>query len=370
MKLKDIGKVFFSFGFLSAVKHAFRFLLSFSFEASENRDKMTRGDGTRTHTDQNPSEQHQVYAMMETISTIFDRLQMLSSPEEWLEQRKRGTIVACRQVLMSQSGIVSYEKNVESGPASAQEQRDKAKFFQHMFEGIRKSIPLASYPTSSRAAKDRRLRRNRRVYKRRGAVVDYGHERNHVPVLYKNSNNTATDYPSVSKLPALNIDVLRGVSKSIEDFVNRFLGVNSYRCGRYFDFAHEAMFSPGPVLLESSMAYKDFKKLARNIFVSTKTQTTLVFLGGVESYRQVDMLFSAAVGAIPRLAKHVGVAECIAFYPDLMCAEYDFIGLGLRELLQDNRYNIVDIKIDCIKGLDRESVFRYRKDLSSSRFVT
>nr|BDT63260.1 MAG: protein kinase [Hemigrapsus takanoi nimavirus]GBG35395.1 protein kinase [Hemigrapsus takanoi nimavirus] len=177
------------------------------------------------------------------------------------------------------------------------------------------------------------------------------------------------DYPSVSKLPALNIDTLRDVSKSIEDFVNRFPGVNAYRSGRYFDFAHRAMFYPGPVLLKSSMVYDDFKKLARNIFINTKTKTTLVFLGGVESYRQVDMLFSAAVGAIPGLAKWVGMAECIAFYPDLMCAEYDFIGLGLKELLQDSRYGITNLKINCINGHDRdgndneENVFRYREDL-------
>ncbi|KAK8371991.1 hypothetical protein O3P69_014197 [Scylla paramamosain] len=139
--------------------------------------------------------------------------------------------------------------------------------------------------------------------------------------------------------------------------------------GQYFNFAHEAMFYPGPVLLESPIAYADFKKLARNIFINTKTKTTLVLLGGVEPYRQVDMLFSAAASAFPGLAKRVGMAECIAFYPDLMCAQYEFIGLGLKELLQDSRCGIMDIKIDCIKDLDRdgdddkENVFRYREDL-------
>ncbi len=81
------------------------------------------------------------------------------------------------------------------------------------------------------------------------------------------------------------------------------------------------------------------------------------------------MLFSAAAGAFPGLAKREVMDECIAFYPDFMCAEYDFIGLGLKELLQDSRYGIMDIKINCIKGLDRdrndneENVFRYREDL-------
>ncbi len=80
-------------------------------------------------------------------------------------------------------------------------------------------------------------------------------------------------------------------------------------------------------------------------------------------------MFSAAAGAFLGLAKRVGMVECIAFYPDLMCAEYDFIGLGLKELLQDSHYGIMDIKINCIKGLDRdrndneENVFRYREDL-------
>ncbi|KAK8406333.1 hypothetical protein O3P69_007198 [Scylla paramamosain] len=274
-----------------------------------------------------------MYAEMETISKKifghFDGLQMLSSPEEWLELSIRETMVACRQVLMEQASVVSYGKTVEGGSKSQQEQTDNAK----------------------------------------GRVAfNYEHERNHVPVLCKKSRNTVMDYPSVSKLPALNTDALRGASKCIEDFISRFPGVSADWYGQYFNFAHGAMFYPGPVMLESSIACVDFKKLARNIFINTKTKTILVFLGGVEPYRQVDMLFSAAAVAFPGLAKRVGMAECIAFYPDLMCAEYDFISFGLKELLQDSCYGIMDIKINCVKGLDRdgnddeENIFPYRED--------
>ena len=302
---------------------------------------------------------------MERISKIFDDTETFSSsPEEWLEERRLETMVACRQVLMDQADVVSYGKTVEERPKRTLEQRINAAFFRRIFDDILHSIPQVSY---SRAAKDCRMDRNRRGC-RRGEVLLNNKQRNYVPVFCKKSRNTAKYFPAVSKLPALNIEALEDVSRDTEYFVRRFPGVNAYGHGQYFNFAHEAMFSPGPVLLESSMARKDFKKLARNIFVNTKTKTTLVFLGGVEPYRQAKMLFSAAVGATPGLAKQVGMAECIFFYPDLMCAEYDFIGLGLKELLQNNRYGIVDIKIDCIKeGLDRdddaEDVFRYRKDL-------
>lgn len=302
---------------------------------------------------------------MEKIANVFDNLQKLSSPEEWLEQRRQGTVLACRQVLMDQACFLSYGKTVEGGPESPQKQRDKAEFFQRMFDDILKSIPLASYSTGPYAARNRRFRRNRRAFKRERVVFNYEHERNHVPVICRNNN--AVDFPSVSKLPALNTDALRGVFKSIEEFINRFPGVNVNRYGQYFNFDREAMFYPGPILLKWSMARNGFKKVTRNIFINTRTKTTLVFLGGGESYQQVDMLFSAAVGAIPGMAKQVGMAECIAFYPDLMCAEYDFIGLGLKELLQD--YNISDIKINCIQDLDQginndqKDVFQYRKDL-------
>ena len=320
---------------------------------------MTRGGVVRTYTHQRPSKQH-MYAEMETISKEFDRLRRLSSPEEWLEQRRWEAMAACRQVLMDQAKVVSYGKSVEDGPKFLHEQSDSAKFFQGLFNDILKSIPVAAF--RSRATRRRQMRRKRKV------APNYEYERKHVPVLCKKSSNT-NYYYSVSKLPALNINALQSVFKSVEYFLRRFPGVDVDMNGQYFDFVYEAMFYPGPILLESSITHNGFKKLARNIFINTKTKTTLVFLGGVDSYRQVDMLFSAAVGAIPGLAKRVGMAECIAFYPDLMCAEYDFIGLGLKELLQDNRYGIVDIKINCIKGLDRdgnddeENVFRYRKDL-------
>ncbi|KAK8407558.1 hypothetical protein O3P69_002249 [Scylla paramamosain] len=52
---------------------------------------------------------------------------MLSSPEERLEQCRRETMVACRQVLMDQASLVSYGKTVEAGPESQQEQIDNAK---------------------------------------------------------------------------------------------------------------------------------------------------------------------------------------------------------------------------------------------------
>ena len=328
------------------------------FFTSVVRDKKAGEGEVGTHIVQHPSEEH---TEMEKISNIFDQLQKLSSPEEWLEQRRQRTMLACRQVLMDQACLVSYGKTVEGGPESPQKQKDKAEFFRRMFDGILKSIPLASYSTSPCAARNRRFRRNRRACKRGRVVFNYEHERNHVPVICR--NNTAVDFPSVSKLPALNTDALRGVSKSIEDFVNRFPGVNVNRYGHYFNFAHEAMFYPGPILLKWSMGRNGFQRVARNIFINTRTKTTLVFLGGVESYRQVDMLFSAAVGAIPGMARRVGMAECIAFYPDLMCAEYDFIGLGLKELLQDNRYDITDIKINCIDEDRKYDVFQYRKDL-------
>ncbi|KAK8407570.1 hypothetical protein O3P69_002261 [Scylla paramamosain] len=291
---------------------------------------------------------------------------MLSSPEERLEQCRRETMVACRQVLMDKASVVSYGKTVEGGPESQQEQIDNAKFFQRAFDNILSLSHELRIPPV--LAPSHRMRRNKQAHRRGKVVFDYKHEMNHVPVLSKKSSNMAMDYPSVSKLPALNTDALRSVFKSIENFISRFSGVSADKYGRYFNFAHEVMFCPGPVLLELSVAYADFKKLARSIFINTKTKTVLVFLGGVEPYRQVDM-FSAAASAFPGLAKRVGMAECIAFYPDLMCTEYDFIGLGLKKLLQDSRCGVMDIKINCIKGLDRdgndnkENVFRYRKNL-------
>ncbi|KAK8389158.1 hypothetical protein O3P69_020853 [Scylla paramamosain] len=194
-----------------------------------------------------------------------------------------------------------------------------------MFDNILKSILLASYSTSPRAAKHCRMRKNRQAHRGGRVAFNYEHEWNHVPVLCKKSSSTMMDYPYVSKLPALNTDALRGVPKSIEDFISHFPGVSANRYGQYFNFAHKAMFYPGPVLLESSIACADFKKLARNIFINTKTKITLV--------------------------------------------EYDFIGLCLKELLEDSCYGIMDIKINCIKDLDRdrnddeENVFRYREDL-------
>ncbi|KAK8405444.1 hypothetical protein O3P69_001780 [Scylla paramamosain] len=243
-------------------------------------------------------------------------------------------------VLIYQASVVSYGKTVEDGPKSQQEQIDNAKFFQCMFDNILKSIPQASHSISSRAAKPRRMRRNKQVLRGgKVAAFDYKHEMNHVPVLCKKSSiKTAMDYPSVSKLPALNTDALQSVFKNIEDLTRRFPGVNADKYNQYFNFAHEAMFYLGPVFLESSFCRADFKKLARNIFINTNIKATLMFLSGV--------------------AKRVGMAECIAFYTDLMCAEYDFLGLGLKELTAN--YFAVDIKdntrpvlaiLDCLSPL-------------------
>ena len=319
------------------------------------------GSGAQAQPDLRQSEQH----VMEDITEIFHRLETLSYPEEWIEQRKKETLLESHLVLMDQANDVSYGKTVEGGPESLQKKKDEAEFFRGMFYSILKSLPQASNSNSSRGAMRRRVIRSRQMRRGGRTLANYEHERHHVPVLSKKSKKTATDYPSVSKRPALDIDVLWGVTKSIEDFVERFPGVNIDGHDWIFNFAFKAMFYPGPLLLESSKSYKDFRKLARNIFVNTKTKTTLVFLGGAEPYRQADMLFSAAVSAIPGLAKKVGMAECIAFYPDLMCAEYDFIGLGLKELLQGNHYSIMK-KIECIKGLDRDDegdVFQYKEEL-------
>lgn len=276
-------------------------------------------------------------------------------PEKWLEQRRWETIVQCGRVLANQAEIIPYGKSVEDAEAESQEQKDHAVLFQNIYDDIIKSIPPTSYSTTISAARVRRERRNREE-KRGWAQPNYEHERNHVPVLSKKATK---DFPSVSKLPALKTSALQGVSKDIEEFINRFPGINK----SFWDFGHSAMFSPGPTLLEWSAPYTNFKKLYKNVFVNTDTKTTLVFLAGVEVHRQVDLLFAAAVGAFPGLANRVGMAECVAFYPDLMCAEYDFIGLGLKELLKDSFTDIVDAKIDYINGLEREPLYSYKENL-------
>lgn len=168
------------------------------------------------------------------------------------------------------------------------------------------------------------------------------------PVVEGKRSDISRDsvFPLVSKKPAREAVGLRGIIKSLDVFIERFGGFtpkaeeNVEELTRVYPFSsllHRRYMAEG----------ESFKKLSRNVFVNDRTKTTLIFLGGAEKYRQIDMLFSASVGAIQDLP---GVARCIAFYPDIMCAEYDFIGIGLRELLLEGRDGLAKAKLQCLGG--------------------
>lgn len=171
-------------------------------------------------------------------------------------------------------------------------------------------------------------------------------ESNYVPVVNgKKSNINADDFfPKVDKTPAIEAKGLKGIIKTLDFFVERFGGIKYEEEETFEDLA--TIYPFASLLHHGYMSNgKCFRKLSRNVFINDMTKTTLIFLGGAEKYRQIDMLFSASLGAMQGLP---GIADCIAFYPDIMCAEYDFIGLGLRELLMEGRDGLAKAKLQCL----------------------
>lgn len=263
------------------------------------------------------------------------------SPAQWLEKRQARVYADVRSTIKEAFTYVDYGK---TAAASSVIPADDADLF-----------------------KEESLETLGGIYENIVKLVNdhqYGHnidENYCVPVVNGKKSNINSDYsfPVVSNKPAIEALGLRGILKPLDFFVDRFGGVapgveeNMEELVRSYPFVS--------LLRHGYMAEGEkFRKLSRNVFINDNTKTTLIFLGGAEKYRQIDMLFSASVSAIRGLP---GVAECIAFYPDLMCAEYDFIGLGLRELLLEGRDGLAKAKLECIGAKDKVDIGPLRERL-------
>ena len=305
------------------------------------------------------------------VSKLFREIDV-QNPLEWLEKRHVKLVKDCNNQLQAPPPYPEYD-NETGAVVAATRQEEEISVVKHDFDNktakgladtYRAIVDLVDKHTSVNM-KTRRRRRNAmgggicRRYNRRydsGALVPVHGRKDSLHTVY---------FSEVDKTPALTV-MPESVLRSYQDFLDRFLGGHSSE----FDASATV---PAPLLIKDALAkgvpsFCQFNQIARNVFINNNTKTTLVFLNGTEQFKYVDFLFSAFVSSVTGLAQKVGCVECVAFYPDLMCAEFGFVGIGLKEISQDCRIGIIDKKLRCMGGnVEEEYLYDITEDLNMCR---